>query len=658
MSGSPIGRRLASLITVAYTVAVPLSGQAPHAPPSTNEAVFAPVAFPTASDTRSGSGAPGAGYWQQRVDYAIRATLVPAEHRVTGSEVITYTNNSPDSLEALWLQLDQNLFAPDSRGALVNAGNRWRGSFPGGGFHIERIEIVQGQRRYAPEHFTSDTRMRIALAPPLTPHGDRVELHIDWSFVVPEYGADRMGRLHAAKGWVYEVAQWYPRLYVYDDVDGWNPLPYLGQGEFYLEYGDFDVSLTVPRDFIVVASGKLVNPDDVLTSEQRRRLAAARQSEQAVAIVKRNEVGARGSRPAGSGPLTWHFKLDHARDFAWAASPAFLWDAAGWDDVLIQSVYPAEGLGDAAHPGWERATEYARHSVSYYSNAWFRFPYPSAVNVGGVVNGMEYPGIVFCGIRARGTNLFGVTDHEFGHTWFPMIVGNDERRYAWMDEGFNTFINHYSTLAYYGDVGRNILRTNPRYVASYMRDSVADEPIMTEPDAIRRAGLGFAAYRKPGFGLVLLRDVILGEERFDLAFRRYIAEWAFRHPQPADFFRTMEEVSGEDLSWFWRGWFYETGVVDQAIDSVTVSDTREVQAHLSNRGAVVLPVVLEIEMRDGRVERRQLPVEIWMLGNTFVLPLGSGALPARVTLDPDGQLPDVDLANNVWRAPSTSTHSR
>ena len=625
-----------------------LSAQGSSPLPATNQDLFAPLPLREATDVRTGAGAPGPEYWQQRADYRIRATLDPAAHRVTGSEVITYTNNSPDQLDAVWIQLEQNLFAPGSRGAEINSGNRWRGSFPEGGIRIDRVEIVQHGTRYAPDHFVDDTRMRIALGEPLGADGDRIDVEIDWSFVVPEYGADRMGRLETAKGWVYELAQWYPRVYVYDDVQGWNPMPYLGQGEFYLDYGNFDVELTVPRDFIVGGSGSLLNPEGVLTADQQQRLARARTSETTVAIVAPDEVGTPGSRPAGSGSLTWKFRIENARDFSWAASKAFVWDAAGWDGTLLQSLYPEEGIGDDQHPGWEHSTEYLRHTISYYSTKWFRFPYPSATNVAGIVGGMEYPGIVFCSVRARGQGLFGVTDHEFGHTWFPMIVGSDERRYAWMDEGFNTFINHYSNLDYYGDAATRSRRTDARFIAARMQQPIADQPIMTYPDLLRREGLGFMGYRKPGFGLILLREVILGQDRFDTAFRQYIDEWAFRHPKPADFFRTIEEVSGEDLNWFWRGWFYGTDVLDQGVDSVSVSEQRGVEVHLSNAPGLVMPVTMEIELPDGRVYRKDLPVEIWMLGNTFTVGLDDRVAPVRVTLDPDGKLPDVNLSNNTW----------
>ena len=654
MTYSSFPRALSGLVGAALLTFEALAGQAaPAALRPTNQDLFAPLPLPEASDVRTGVGAPGPAYWQQRADYDIRASIDTTEHRVTGSEVIRYTNNSPDFLDALWLQLDQNLFAKDSRGSVVNPGNRWRGSFDAGGVRIDRVEVVQGGRRYTPRTFVNDTRMRVQLDTPVAAAGDRVDLEIDWSFVVPEYGADRMGRLQTKQGWIYEIAQWYPRMYVYDDVAGWNPMPYLGQGEFYLEYGDFNVEITAPRDMVVVASGELLNADEVMTAEQRKRIALARTSAKTVAIVSRKEVGTPASRPSGSGPLTWKFRIANARDFSWAASKAFIWDAAGWEGVLLQSVYPREGIGDEENPGWEHATEYLRHTVSYYSKSWFRYPYSSAVNVAGVVGGMEYPGIVFCSVRARGQGLFGVTDHEFGHTWFPMIVGSDERRYAWMDEGFNTFINHYSNLDFYGDQATRAARVRPAFIARRMQEPISDQPIMTYPDVLRREGLGFMGYRKPGFGLILLREVILGPERFDEAFRTYVAEWAFKHPKPADFFRTMEAVSGEDLSWFWREWFYRTDLLDQAVDSVSTGDAG-VRIHLSNRAAAVMPVEVEMEFEDGHVVRRTLPVEIWILGNSFTLPLNGQDAPVRVTVDPDGKLPDINTANNTWSRPSVS----
>jgi hypothetical protein len=614
---------------------------------STNQELFAPFALRDASPQRRPGGGPGAAYWQQEAHYRIDVELIPAEHRVVGSEVITYVNHSPDALPFVWVQLEQNLFAPGSRGSLVNSGNRWRGAFDQGGLRLDRVEVVQGGERYTPAYTVDDTRMRVDLAEAMAPDGDRIELHLDWSFVVPEYGADRMGRFAAERGTVYELAQWYPRMYVYDDIDGWNPLPYLGQGEFYLEYGDFEVSITAPRDHVVVAGGELMNPEEVLTPVQLERYAAARTSDTPVAIVAPDEVGRPDSRPGGEGPLTWRYRLQRARDFAWAASPAFIWDAAGWNDVLLQSAYPHEGIGDDESPGWERSTEYLLHSIPFYSDMLVDYPYPAAVNVAGVVGGMEYPGIVFCSVRARGQGLFGVTDHEFGHIWFPMIVGSDERRHAWMDEGFNTFLNHYSNLAFYGDEAARTRRTSGDYIAARMQAPIADQPILTPPDVIRGSGLGFLAYRKPGYGLVVLREVILGPERFDAAFRAYTEQWAYRHPQPGDFMRTMEEVSGERLDWFWRGWFAGTGLLDQAVVGVDeVEDGTAIR--LRSEGELVMPVLLRIELEDGGVVEERLPAEVWMRGDDYTFVVAHTDV-VRVTVDPDGVLPDVERADNEWR---------
>ncbi|MFQ5746734.1 MAG: M1 family metallopeptidase [Gemmatimonadota bacterium] len=636
---------------LAAIVSPVLAQDAPETLPPTNQAAFRALDLPPASAIRSPAGEPGEGYWQQEADYSIRVSLDPASHRIAGSETITYRNHAPEALDVLWLQLDQNLFRKGSRGALINASTRWRGAFDGGGFRIGRVELVRGGERARPATETDGTRMRIGLDRPLPPGGS-VQIDVDWSFTVPEYGADRMGRLETDDGWVYEIAQWYPRMAVYDDVSGWNTLPYLGQGEFYLEYGSFDVEITVPRELIVVATGELLNPEDVLTKAQRERLARARTSAETVALVAPEEVGTKASRPAGRGPLTWRYHADGVRDFAWAASRAFVWDAASWQNVLLMSAYPRQAIGpnEDGQPGWEMATRFARHTISHYSETWYRYPYPVAINVGGLVGGMEYPMIVFCSANARGPGLFGVTDHEFGHTWFPMIVGSDERRYAWMDEGFNTFINHYSNLAYYGPEAARLQRTSADYIAGRMQEPIADQPIMTRPDVLRREGLGFMGYRKPGYGLILLREVILGPERFDRAFRAYISRWAFRHPQPADFFRTMEEESGEDLDWFWRGWFYSTDTLDQAVDSVTVDDDATL-VHLSNRGGLVMPTSVEIRFADGAPLRLDLPVEIWTAGDEYVLGLGETSAVTSVRIDPDGMLPDVNRDNDVWSPP-------
>ncbi len=637
-------RVLVSFVSCAFLLVSSLWSQT--GPPSvqeSNQPMFAPLALAPANDLRTGAGIPGRAYWQQQADYDIQVSLDPAAHRVTGQETITYTNNSPDELDFLWVQLDQNLYAPNSRASVLNVFGG-RGLQLEGGYTLERVEIVKDGQRITPRYLVTDTRMKIDLDRPLAAQGGVLSVEIDWSFVVPERGG-RMGRLETGDGWLYTIAQWNPRMAVYDDVDGWNTMPYLGSGEFYLEYGSFDVAITVPRAFIVVATGELQNPGDVLTRAQRQRLTRARQSAERVYVVSPEEVGSSATRPSGRGPLTWRYHADNVRDFSWASSPSFIWDAAAWEDVLVMSAYPKEGLGDEANPGWERSTEYSLHTIEYYSTEWFRYPYPVAINVAGPVGGMEYPMIVFCSVRARGQGLFGVTDHELGHNWFPMIVGNDERRYAWMDEGFNTFINHYSNLAFYGDETSRGSRTNPAGIARGMQAPNADLPIMTYPDHMQGRSLGFLAYAKPGAGLVLLRDVILGPERFDPAFRKYVADWAFKHPTPADFFRSIEDGVGEDLSWFWRGWFYSTDVLDQAVDSV-VADSAGSRVFLSNQAGLVMPADVEVTFTDGTTERHTLPVEVWVGQDFYTLTVPGERLVQCATVDPGARLPDVDRSNN------------
>src|SRR6266699_3419640 len=387
-------------------------------------------------------------------------------------------------------------------------------------------------------------------------------LEIGYSFQVPEHGADRMGREQFPEGWLYEIAQWYPRLAVYDDIRGWNTEQYLGQGEFYLEYGDIDFAITVPRGFIVAATGRLTNPLQVLTAQQRERLVRALHSDSTVAIIAKNEVGQASTRPAVSGAtLTWRFSAQNVRDVAWAAAPNFIWDASGWNGILMQSFYPP-----VAASIWRESTRMVRHSIQHYSEKWFQYPYPTAINVNGPVGGMEYPMLVFCANRRSREGLFGVTTHELGHQWFPMVVGSNERLYAWMDEGFNTFINIYSGMTFYHDTleGRGEAQQWARFAATGR-----DEPSMLPADRVDPPLLGQAAYNKPATGLYLLRHHILTDTtRFDYAFGEYARRWAFKHPTPADFFRTMNDASAENLDWFWRGWFFGTQPCDISLDSV------------------------------------------------------------------------------------------
>jgi hypothetical protein len=638
--------------------------------PETNNAVFAPLDLPTPNAYRAANGEPGPAYWQNRADYEIEAALDSTDHRVTGTVTLRYTNHSPQALDHLWVHLEQNFFALDSRAtAMAPPGSRWRGAFDEGGFRLGEVTIAQGGLRYAPPVLVDDTRMRVDLREPLEASGGTLTLIVPYAFVVPEYGADRHGLFEAARGTVYEFAQWYPRIAVFDDVNGWNALPYLGQGEFYLEYGNYDVALTVPSNMTVVATGMLQNPEEVWTAEQRAQLARAMTTNAVVPVIAPDEVD--GPRPTRAGTTTWRFRAENVRDFAWAASPAFILDATSVDDgaggrTLVMAAYPHEGLGTAEAPGWEHGAAFSQHAIGYYAERWFPYPYPAAVSVGGIVGGMEYPGIQFSDVSSRGFDLFAVIDHELGHNWFPMIVGNDERRFAWMDEGFNTFINTYSSLTYFNERAEQavfgageglqapyVAATRAPVLAAFAQSPLADQAIYTYPDQTRPFALGWLAYFKPAHGLLLLREHVLGPERFDAAFRAYVRRWAYKHPQPADFFRTIEDVSGEDLDWFWRGWIMGTGTYDVAVTGVAeAEDGAGTVITFENRGEVVLPLEAEVTYEGGRTERVRLPVEVFFRSDVVATGVTGGRV-VGVRLDPDGKLPDVDPANGVWPAIET-----
>ena len=636
-----------------------LAGAAMAAAPSLAEPdgfqpleTFAPLTLPAPANVyRSGSGAPGAAYWQNKVDYSIDARLDPDSRTLNGQEVIRYTNNSPDVLDALWLQLDQNLYRADARAAAFSARPR-RGST--NGYRIERVEVKQGGGWVAVDPLIDDTRMRVTLPTALAPKGGQVEVRVTYGYVVPsdDFGG-RTGWLPSANGDIFSIAQWYPRLAVYDDVRGWDTLPFLAN-EFYLEYGDFDYAVTVPSDMIVAGSGELTNADEVLGAEQRRRLAQARASDRTVMIRTPEEVQA--ASPAGAAK-TWRFHMKDTRDVAFSASRAFVWDAARINlpdgkSALAQSVYPIESVGQDR---WSRSTEYLKHAVETFSD-WYAYPWPNAINVAGPAAGMEYPGIVFDGVEDKGGTLFWITAHEIGHSWFPMIVGFDERRDAWMDEGFNTFIDVYESDAF--DNGVYGPKRDGEYapgqgspaeqIAALLED--ADAPtIMTRADAIQEKYRHPVTYFKSAFGLTLLREDILGPERFDPAFRKFIADWAFKHPKPSDFFRAMESAGGEDLSWFWRGWYLNNWKHDLAVTAITPIDgdaAKGADVVVENRDKLVLPAILRVTFADGSHLDQRVPVETWLQQRSHAFRFaGRGAVVSAV-VDPDRRLPDGRREDN------------
>ncbi|OOQ61818.1 M1 family metallopeptidase [Mucilaginibacter pedocola] len=629
------------------------AAKAQDAPPASKydqHKVFSPLFYPEKGNLfRSASGTPGPRYWQNRADYKIDVALDTLKHRLTGSVTITYTNNSPDNLDFLWLQLDQNIIRRDSRGQATSVveGGRFANVGFTNGFELKGVTVINKGKAEKANYLVNDTRMQIRLKDTLRTGGAKLQLKIDYAYDVAEYGTDRTGRLKTPQGWIYDIAQWYPRMEVYDDVSGWNTIPYMGASEFYLEYGNFDYTITAPASLVVVGSGELLNPTEVLTPTALKRLAAARASDKTVMIKDSAEVLA-GNAYLKKPTLTWHFACKNSRDVAWAASKAFVWDAArinlsNGKKALAQSVYPITSGGVRA---WGRSTEYVKASIELYSGKWFEYTYPVATNVGGPVSGMEYPGIVFCSHQSVGGDLWNVTNHEFGHNWFPMIVGSNERKYAWMDEGFNTFINKVDTKVF--NKGEYYTKDDVQGGAAYMFSPNADA-IMNTPDVIQNDYLGNAAYEKPAQGLMILREQILGEERFDYAFKKYIKRWAFKHPTPWDFFHSMDNAAGEDLSWFWNQWFLQTWKLDQGVKEIGYPDNDPSKGSLitiENLEEMAMPVTALIVEENGKSSTIKLPAEIWQRGGTWTFAYKSTSRISYVTLDPEGVLPDINPDNN------------
>jgi len=641
-------------IAMALLIAANASAQTADSIKYDHQDLFGPINWPvTTGNTRSADGNPGANYWQNRADYTIHASLNEAQQDTTikGEVIIAYTNNSPDKLDHLWLQLDQNLFKPGSRGADVTpyTGDRFDvKGFVRGGYHIASVYVTYKNQTYRVDPVITDARMQVRLHTPLGSKGDKISVKVNYSFSIPFYGADRMGRKKFKDGYVYEIAQWYPRMCVYDDVEGWNTLPYMGLGEFYCEYGNFDYYITAPANMIVVGSGDLQNGAQVLSATAQSRLAAARKSDKTVMIIKPEEIGKNDN---ATGNKTWHFKMLNSRDVSWAASKAFIWDAARVNfpsgrKGIAMSTYPVESAGNDS---WGRSTEYLKYSMEIYSKKYFEYPWNSAVSVSGVALGMEYPGIIFCLSNLKNGQLWGDVTHEIGHNWFPMIVGSNERKYMWQDEGFNTFINEYSTEQFnhgeYNDTAKRAQGILRAFKNSH-------DPLMTPPEAIGLRDYG-QYYVKTALGLDMLRNTVLGHDRFDYAFNEYIKHWAFKHPLPYDFFRTMNDASGEDLNWFWKSWFFTTWKIDQAVqavDYVKNDPTQGAIITLVNKEKMAMPVDLLITMENGSTETLHLPVNIWQRGGVWKFKYPSTSAIKSIVLDPGHELPDIDLKNNVWRS--------
>lgn len=541
------------------------------------------IELPTPNEYRTAAGAPGHAYYQQKADYKMNLTLDDNKQIIRGEEVITYTNNSPDVLEYLWLQLDQNIFKPDSDSKLIAVEKmedfqsikdvERRLMVFEGGFNIESVSTVNGEKmRYA----INKTMMRIDPAKPLGPK-QSISFKIKWWYNINDRmkvgGRSGYEYFEKDNNYLYTIAQFFPRMCVYNDVEGWQNKQFLGKGEFTLPFGDYEVSITVPSDHIVAGTGELQNGASVMTAEQRQRMEKARTSDKPVLIVTQQEAE-NAEKNKATATKTWTFKAKNVRDFAFATSRKFMWDAQNTvvkgKNILCMSFYPKEG-----NPLWERySTKLVAHTIQTYSKYTIDYPYPVAISVHSNQIGMEYPMICFNGGRPNedGTyseqtkyGMWGVIIHEVGHNFFPMIINSDERQWSWMDEGLNTFVQYLTEQEW--ERGFPSRRGPANMITDYMRgDKRFISPIMTNSESIWQFGNN--AYGKPATALNILRETVMGRELFDFAFKTYCERWKFKHPTPADLFRTMEDASGVDLDWFWRGWFYSIDYVDVSLDYV------------------------------------------------------------------------------------------
>ncbi|MFT5152331.1 MAG: hypothetical protein ACI841_002329 [Planctomycetota bacterium] len=700
--------------------------------------------LPSPNRVRTASGAPGDEYWQQRADYVIDVEIDDDLQHLHGSETITYSNNSPDGLDFLWVQLDANIFGPQSHSALSSGAPdfnspsyksirnmMFRAGFDGA-CKIEDVRTAAGDKLH---HKIVDTMMRIDL-PETLENGSSTSFKIDWNYSInpSEKVRGRTGCefFEDDNNWLYELAHWFPRMAAYTDYGGWQNDQFLGRGEFTLEFGNYLVRITVPNDHVVASTGTLQNPTDVLTTVEMERLESARTAKEPMYIRTPEEaLSAETGRPTGL--KTWIFEAENVRDFAFATSRKFIWDAMGVDiegsTVMAMSFFPKEG-----DPLWSRYSTHAvAHTLEVYSERTIPYPYPVAISVNGPVGGMEYPMICFNGPRPEedGTysqrtkyGLIGVVIHEVGHNWFPMIINSDERNWTWMDEGLNTFMQVMAEREWEHDYPTR--RGEASSIVGYMKSS-EQMPIMTNSESILQFGNN--AYAKPASALNILRETVMGRELFDFAFKTYAQRWAFKRPEPADLFRTMEDASAIDLDWFWRGWFYTTGHTNQALTGITrySIDTRDpevekaldkeerdaepktitqlrnegikvrtddfpdlidfynefdklditakdldaYQKHwkslddedrellessknfyvidVENRGDLVMPVILEVNYKDGTTEELRIPVDIWRKEQSNYSRLHvSDKLIDHVVLDPYLETADIDRIDNVW----------
>ncbi|HEV2148564.1 MAG TPA: M1 family metallopeptidase [Longimicrobiaceae bacterium] len=661
----PLPRLLAAALALALGAeGAPVQAQARPAPAA--EAAARPRPYPVLETpefvravergTRTRTGRPGPGYWTQHAQYRLSAELDPATRRLSGMGTVRYHNRSPDELRTIAVHLHPNLFAPDAiRNEKVPVT---------GGMELSRV-VAQGRTLNAvpaldtlgtPAYTVDGTVAWIRLPQPL-PAGGTAELGFTWSYVVPPDGAPRTG----TDGEVYFVAYWYPHVAVYDDVSGWQADPYMGNAEFYMGYADYDVSLTVPEGWLVGATGTLQNPEEVLTPETRQRLDAALRDRGIVHVVTADDRGAgRATRTSRNGKLTWRFSARDVRDFAWGASPRYLWDATAAvvgdangdgraDTAAIHTFYRPERVQWA----WDRSARFSQHSVEFLSRYLWPYPYPHMTAMDGPTScgGMEYPMMTCIGGRRDTLSLYSVTVHEIAHMWFPMQVGSDEKRYTWQDEGLTRFNQAQAMREFFDGYDLETIARD-QYLALARRggeDVGGEVELMRHGDRypVETRAYAIASYPKMATNLAMLR-ALLGEETFHRAYREYGRRWINRHPQPYDLFNTFEDVAGRDLDWFWRTWWYETWTLDQAIGEVRVTGDR-MEVDVVDLGLAPMPARLAITRADGRTERVEVPVEVWLNGaRRHTVPVRDAASVVRVEIDPERAFADIDRENQMW----------
>ncbi len=599
--------------------------------------------------TRSPDGRPGPEYWQQRVHYDIDARLIPDSARVEGRETVTYVNRSADTLRSLYVHLYQNVYSAGvqrNRTVQLTGGTELRAvTFEGDTLRqMDRDRLSAGTAGGRRGYVVRGTLARLFLPDPVAP-GEEATLGFAWSFHVPGEWSFRTGHIDRE---VFNVAQWYPQIATYDDVQGHDVTPYLGDGEFYLEYGSFEVDLTVPEGWLVSATGLLNNPGEVLPPGAAERMRVARSSDTVVAVVDSADAAAgRATRDAEGDLLTWRFRTTvPVRDAAFAASSRYVWDAVGADVGGPEGRIRVDALYDPAISHWSEAAAYSKHSLEFFSDYLTPYPYPRAKATYGPIGGMEYPMLVFIGRSSPGEPLYSVLAHEFSHEWVPMMVGTKEADYAWMDEGLTTFNESLARMDYFDE---SAARRRDRQLYLQAARAGVEAPVMRHTDYVENGfGRGVAAYMKPGTLLHALRAV-LGRETFDEAYRAFYREWSWKHPYPWDFFRTVERVAGRELDWFWQPWFFETATLDQAVTGVERT-AAGLRVTVENLDRAVMPVRLRITTADGTTRRAEWPVRAWAATRTMTrtISLPSAAEVTRVTLDPERWFPDVDRSNNAW----------